>query len=385
MIPRWPRGGRGAGGGQRRLPVSPDALGIGAVQRQPGEELRGHAPAAAGAERRAGLACAAGLRAAQPGEQLRLPPHPGEAARLADVAGQELLMDGERAGVDVAHRVDQAHHPPGAAHAEAGQRAAVGAEVEERVAGEHLLAAGHQPVVELALLIRGGMKLLPHIGAAAGRAQPGEPQLGAVAVGDRLELVELAGVVPGHHDRDLEAAEARIGEVADRPQRGRVRAGPADGVVDPGRRPVERDLHVDVVAGGEPPGHGGSDLHPVGGELDPDVMAGGVADQIPEVGPDGRLTAADVHVEHLHALHLVDQCPALRGGQLPRIAAPGAGQAVHARQVARVGQFPGQADRRGQAVLELLDQGERGSSSGHGGVLQKRHWVPNTPDVNVTL
>ena len=283
-------------------------------------------------------------------------------------------MDGERAGVDVAHRVDQAHHPPGAAHAEAGQRTAVGAEVEEGVAGEHLLAAGHQPVVELALLSRGGMQIMPHVRAPAGWAQPGEPQLGAVAIGDRLELVELADVVPGHHDRDLEAAEPRIGEVAYRPQRGRVRAGPADRVVDLGRRPVERDLHVDVVAGGEPAGDGGSDLHPVGGELDPDVMAGGVADQVPEVGPHGRLTAADVHVEHLHALHLVDQCPALRGGQLPRVAAPGTGQAVHARQVARVGQLPGQADRRGQAVLELLDQGERGSSSGHGGVLQRCHW-----------
>ena len=32
-------------------------------------------------------------------------------------------MDGERAGIHVADRVDQAHHPPGAAHVQAGQRA----------------------------------------------------------------------------------------------------------------------------------------------------------------------------------------------------------------------------------------------------------------------
>ena len=109
-------------------------------------------------------------------------------------------MDGEWAGVDVAHRVDQAHDPPGAAHAEPRQRAAVAAEVEERVAGEHLLAVGHQPLVELALLFSGGMEIVPHVRAPAGWAQPGEPQLGAVAVGDRLEFVELAEVVPGHHD-----------------------------------------------------------------------------------------------------------------------------------------------------------------------------------------
>src|SRR5689334_5143942 len=133
MITRWPRGGGGARGGQRRLPMAPDALGVGAVQRQAGEELRGHASAAAGIECSAGLARAAGLWPAQAGEQLRLPPYPGEAARLADVAGQELLMDGERAGVDVAHRVDQAHHPAGAAHAEAGQRTTVAVQVEEGV------------------------------------------------------------------------------------------------------------------------------------------------------------------------------------------------------------------------------------------------------------
>ena len=61
-------------------------------------------------------------------------------------------MDGEGAGVDVADRVDQADHPSRAAQVEAGERIAVGGQVEEGVSGQHVLAPGDQPVVELALL-----------------------------------------------------------------------------------------------------------------------------------------------------------------------------------------------------------------------------------------
>ena len=75
-------------------------------------------------------------------------------------------MDGERARVDVADRVDEAHHPPGAAEVEAGERVAVGRQVEERVAGEHVLAVGEQPVVQLALLRRRRVQLVPDVGAA---------------------------------------------------------------------------------------------------------------------------------------------------------------------------------------------------------------------------
>jgi hypothetical protein len=38
------------------------------------------------------------------------------------------------------------------------------------------------------------VELVPDIGAASRRAQAGDPQLGAVAVGDRLEVVELAAL-----------------------------------------------------------------------------------------------------------------------------------------------------------------------------------------------
>ena len=73
----------GRGGWRRASPSAPSAAspwpsthsGIRPVERQAGEELRRHAAAAARVEVRARRACAAGLRAAQLGEQLRLAPH----------------------------------------------------------------------------------------------------------------------------------------------------------------------------------------------------------------------------------------------------------------------------------------------------------------------
>ena len=75
-------------------------------------------------------------------------------------------MDRERAGVDVADRVDQAHHAPRAAQVQAGKRLAVGGEVEERVAGQDVLAVRQQPVVDVALLLLGRVEFVPHVGAA---------------------------------------------------------------------------------------------------------------------------------------------------------------------------------------------------------------------------
>ncbi len=69
-------------------------------------------------------------------------------------AGLELVVDHERAGVDVADRVDQADDPTGTTHVEPGQWLfAERVEVEERVAGEHVVAVGEQPVVEIDLLL----------------------------------------------------------------------------------------------------------------------------------------------------------------------------------------------------------------------------------------
>jgi hypothetical protein len=109
-------------------------------------------------------------------------------------------VDRERARVDVADGIDQAHHAARPAEVQPRQRVPVGRQVEERVPGQHLLAAGHQPVVELPLLPGRRVQVIPHVRAAARWPQPGQPQLRAEPVGDRLEIVQLSDVLPGHHD-----------------------------------------------------------------------------------------------------------------------------------------------------------------------------------------
>ena len=56
-----------------------------------------------------------------------------------------------------------------------------------------------------------------------------------------------------------------------------------------------------------------------------------------------------------------------RAAQLARVAPPRRRQAVHAREVAGVGELPGQADRGVQAVLELVDQAAADGARGRGG------------------
>ena len=73
---------------------------------------------------------------AQLGEELGLAPHRSEATAGVDVAGQELAVDHERAGVHVAHRVDEADDPAGAAQVQSVERLAECGEMEEGVAGE---------------------------------------------------------------------------------------------------------------------------------------------------------------------------------------------------------------------------------------------------------
>ena len=53
------------------------------------------------------------------------------------------------------------------------------------------------------------------------------------------------------------------------------------------------------------------------------MVRGRVVDEFPEVGPDGGLAAADVDVEHLHALEFVDHGLALLGGQFPGVTPTG--------------------------------------------------------------
>ena len=66
-------------------------------------------------------------------------------------------------------------------------------------------------------------------------------------------------------------------------------------------------------------------------------MGDRVVEQLPEVTAHRRFATADVDVEDLHPMQLVDHRLALGGGQLMRAAAARRGEALHARQVADVG------------------------------------------------
>ncbi len=263
-------------------------------------------------------------------------------------------MDRERAGIHVADRVDQAHDASGAAQVQPRQRVAVRREVEERVARQYTLAVRDQPVVQLTLLLLGGVQFVPHVGAATRRPQARDAQRRTEPVGELLELVELAHVLAGDYNGDLGILEPRLGEILQRTHGHRERTRPAHSVVHLGGRAVERDLDVDVIAGRQARGDLLVDLDAVGGELDTDLVLGRVVDQLPEVGADGGLTAADVDVEDLHALQLVDDRLALFGAELARVPASRGRQAVHARQVARVGEFPREADRGVETEFELV-------------------------------
>ncbi len=332
-------------GRQRVLAFAADALRVRAVERQAGEELGGHAPALAGVVGTARGARPGGLRLAQRAEQLAVLPHLGEATLVAHRAGLELVVDDERAGVDVADRVDQADDAARATHVQAGQRLAERVEVEERVAGEDVVAVGQQPAVDLALLVVGRVEVVPAVRAAARRAQAGDAQLRAVRVGQGLEAVELVDVVAGDHDADLERSEAGGGEVVHRPPGHGVRAVAADGVVGRRVEAVEADLDVEVVHRRQAGRGVGLDERPVGRELDADPVADRVLDDVEEVAAHHGLATTDVDVEDLQVAQLVEDVLRFGGGELTRVALAARRQAVDALQVARVGQLPRQADR----------------------------------------
>src|SRR6185436_14729705 len=94
---------------ERGVGVAVNALGIGAVERQPGEELRCHAPALACIVAAAAGARTSGLRSAKFDEQFAVLPHTPEPAVVTHRTGLELIMDHEGTGVDIANRIDEAH------------------------------------------------------------------------------------------------------------------------------------------------------------------------------------------------------------------------------------------------------------------------------------
>src|SRR5262249_39920289 len=107
---------------QGRLTESPYTFGIRSVQGKAGEELRRHATATTRIEMRASRARTARCRRSHLGEEIRMLPDRRETAVGQHVSGKELLVDGERAGVHVADRVDQTHHPACAAEVQTRQR-----------------------------------------------------------------------------------------------------------------------------------------------------------------------------------------------------------------------------------------------------------------------
>ena len=131
----------------------------------------------------------------------------------------------------------------------------------------------------------------------------------------------------------------------------------ADGVVGGGVDAVEADLDVEVVHGGQAAGLLGVDEGAVGGELHADAVADGVLDELEEVAAHHRLAAADVDVEDLQVAQLVEHPLGLGRGQLARVALARRRQAVHALQVARVGELPGEADGGVEPGLQLGDEG----------------------------
>ena len=122
---------------------------------------------------------------------------------------------------------------------------------------------------------------------------------------------------------------------------------------------VEADLDVEVVHLGQALRLGGVDERAVRGELHADAEADRVLEQLEEVAADHRFAAADVDVEHLQGLQLVEHGLGFVGGQLARVAAPRRRQAVDALEVAGVRELPGETDGGVEAALQLLDQCRR--------------------------
>ena len=128
------------------LAVTFHTLGVGTVERHADKELRGHASALAGIELPARCTGARRLGLAHLGEQFALTPDRGEPALVANVAGLEIVVENERAGVYVADRIDQTHHSTCPTQVEPRKRLAESRQVEERIAGEHI-GALDEPVV----------------------------------------------------------------------------------------------------------------------------------------------------------------------------------------------------------------------------------------------
>src|SRR5262249_14607987 len=98
---------------QRGSAIALNAFGVRPVQRQAWEELGSHAAAAAAVVVAAAATCTGGLRFPQLPKQWCVLPYVLKAVIRQDVSGMEPIVNGERACVYVADRVDETHHATG--------------------------------------------------------------------------------------------------------------------------------------------------------------------------------------------------------------------------------------------------------------------------------
>ena len=297
----------GRAGRQGLLAEPAHALRVGPVQRQPGEELRRHAPALARVEERARRARA---RRSAAGADPRTAPSPATPPRTRPASGRcrPGSSRGSRTGTRRRRRPGRSGTPPapprtGSAPAAPGRRPR-GGRTSRRSAPP-----------------RRGRPASRRAGAAAPRSgcssshtsaprpdgrsrviRSCAPNLSAIALNSsswstfcRVITTEILG---WPNPASARFSNARIA-VSYEP-------GPRTKSLTCGGRPVERDLDVDVVGRGQLRRPLLVELDPVGGELDPHVVADRVVEQLPEVRAHRRLAAADVDVEDLHPLQLVD-------------------------------------------------------------------------------
>ena len=81
-----------------------------------------------------------------------------------------------------------------------------------------------------------------------------------------------------------------------------------------------------------------------------------MTDDVEEILANHWLAAAKVHVEHLECGEFVDYGERFGGGELFGVAATRRAETVNARQVAGIGEFPGETDRSIETTLELLHE-----------------------------
>ena len=235
--------------GEQTLAVAEHALGVGAGERQPGEELRRHAAAAALVEQSAARARAGVLGLAQLAEQLGLAPDAGEPAARHGRCRRGTRR-GSRTGTRTRRRSDRSGTRPGPRRTgsgrEARRRSRRGGRTSPRSArcrrgrAATRTARAAEPRSDAAR----SQTSAPRPDGRSRVSRSCAPKRSASA----LKSSSWVDVLARDHDRELEAAQNRPRPGS--PSRAIAVAyepGPRTRVIDLGGGAVERDLHVDIV------------------------------------------------------------------------------------------------------------------------------------------